>query len=108
VAIQLFIGKLGCVLGVYLAEGGLDGGPRVLKVDLVAMEALCARLVSSDLGGGVEAKRNSDMNVDIPCVAGGCAACPFLRSWCPKYVACRRRGERGYDWSAACKGAGFM
>jgi len=43
VAVQFLVGQLGCILGVYLAEGGLDGGPRVFEIDVVAMEALCLR-----------------------------------------------------------------
>jgi hypothetical protein len=81
---------------VDFAEGGFDRGPRVLKIDLVAMEALCTCAVSSGCGGGVEARRDSDMDMDtdVPCVAGGCAACPVLRSWCPRCNAGRRHGKR--------------
>jgi hypothetical protein len=41
VAVQLLVRQLGCVLGVYLAKGSLDGRPRVVKVDLIAVQALC-------------------------------------------------------------------
>ena len=34
---ELLIGEVGDILGVDLAEGSLDGAPRILEVDIIAM-----------------------------------------------------------------------
>lgn len=60
VAVQLLVRQLGGILGVDFAEGCLDGAPRILEIDLVAMQALwedhCQYWICADRGLGMAAR----------------------------------------------------
>jgi hypothetical protein len=76
-AVELFVGEAGGVLGVDLAEGRRNGAPRVLKVDLVAVEALAAerhvswRCVVLCGVVEVEVEMEMEMEVEVEVQGGG-------------------------------------
>jgi hypothetical protein len=118
VAVQLLVGQLGRVLGVYLAEGSLDGRPRVLEIDLVAMQTLCHshRQRCGESSGEVWHGRSSrgilgwgEVKVkvkahDLPFWAAVYVVFPDLQSSCAVVCCERRREGAGQANAGKCVG----